>query len=119
MATSSASVDHQGTEHQAMARHLIVAQFVEYAAAHGALCELIQAGFPPNHIGVVAGDRSNSQGANRDLGILERDADRYLPAVRRGRTLVAVEADESARARVLEIIEDRAPIEIGQAAAAE
>jgi len=119
MATSSASVDHQGTEHQAMARHLIVAQFIEYAAAHRALCELIQAGFPPNHIGVVAGDRSNSQGANRELGILERDAERYLPAVRRSRTLLAVEADEAARAKVVEIIEHHAPIEIEEAAAAE
>src|SRR6266853_1286676 len=102
-----------------MARPMIVAQFNDYSAAHHALCELIQTGILPNDISIVAGDRSNTQGANRDLGILERDAERYLPAVRRGRTLLAVEADEAARAKVVEIIEHHAPIEIEKAAAAE
>ena len=102
-----------------MARSMIVAQFNDYSAAHRALCELIQTGILPNDISIVAGDRSNGQFAHRDLGMLERDAERYLAAVRRGRTLLAVEADEAARARVLEIIEHHAPIEIGQAAAAE
>ena len=61
-----------------MARHMIVAQFHEYAAAHRALCELIQTGIRPNRISIVAGDRSNSHGANRDFGILKEDADIYI-----------------------------------------
>ena len=82
-----------------MAGPMIVAQFVEYSGAHRALCELIQTGTLPTDISIVAGDRSNSQGGSRDLGILERHAERYLRAVRRGRTLLAVEAAEAARAR--------------------
>ena len=102
-----------------MARPTIVAQFIDYGAAHCALCELIQTGILPNEISIVAGDRSNSQGAHRDLGILERHAERYLRAVRGGRTLLAVQGTEAARAQVLEIIERHTPIEIEEAAAAE
>ena len=95
-----------------MARHLIVAQFHEYAAAHRALCELIQTGIRPNRISIVAGDRSNSQGANRDFGILNEGADIYVAAVRRGATLLAVDADDARQARVAEVIEHHAPIDI-------
>src|SRR3981189_319006 len=102
-----------------MAGPMIVAQFVEYSGAHRALCELIQTGTLPTDLSIVAGDRSNSQGSNRDLGILEGDGERYLRAVRRGRTLLAVKADLAARARVLEIIGHHAPIEIEEPAAAE
>ena len=102
-----------------MARPMIVAQFIDYSAAHRALCELIQTGILPNEISIVAGDRSNSQGADRDLGILERHPVRYIWAVRSGRTLLAVEANEAARAQALEIIEQHTPIEIEEAAAAE
>ena len=102
-----------------MARSTIVAQFIDYGAAHLTLCELIQSGVLPNDISIVAGDRSNSRGAHRDLGILERHAERYLRAVRRGKTLLAVEANEAARAQVLEIIERHAPVEIEETAAAE
>jgi len=98
---------------------MIVAQFIDYSAAHRVLCELIETGIVPNDISIVAGDRSNSQGGSRDLGILERHAERYLRAVRRGRTLLAVEAAEAARAQVLEIIEHHAPIEIEAAVAVE
>jgi len=61
----------------------------------------------------------NSQGAARDLGILERDAERYRRTVRRGRTLLAVEADGGTGPSVLMIIRHHAPIEIEEAAAAE
>ena len=101
-----------------MAGATIVALFNEYAAAHRALCELIRIGIQRNGISIIAGDRSNSQG-NRDLGILERDAERYRRAVRRGRTILAVEADEAARTQVLEIIEHHTPAEIEEVAAAE
>jgi len=93
-----------------MTRHLIVAQFHEYAAAHRALCELIQTGIQPNRISIVAGDRSNSHGANRDFGILDEEADNYIAAVRRGATLLAVE--DAGEARVAEIIEHHAPSDI-------
>ena len=95
-----------------MARHMIVAQFHDYGAAHRTLCELIQTGILPNDISIIAGDRSNQQGANRDFGLLDDDAERYLAAVRRGRTLIAVDVDEPERARVAELIEQHAPIEI-------
>ncbi len=65
-----------------MANPMIVAQFIDYSAAHRVLCELIETGIVPNDISIVAGDRSNSQGGSRDLGILERHAERYLRAVR-------------------------------------
>ena len=97
-----------------MARHLIVAQFNEYAAAHRALCELIQIGIQPNRISIVAGDRSNSQGANRDFGILEGDAEVYVAAVRRGATLLAVDADDAGQAWIAEIIEHHAPSDIAE-----
>jgi hypothetical protein len=95
-----------------MARHLVVAQFDDYRLAHRALCELIQTGILPNNISIVAGDRSNRRGANRDFGILEEDAESYLAAVRRGTTLLAVQAEGTQRARATEIIEHHAPVEI-------
>jgi hypothetical protein len=97
-----------------MTRHLIVAQFHEYAAAHRALCELIQTGIRPDRVSIVAGDRSNSHGANRDFGILDEDADTYIAAVRRGATLLAVDADDAGPARVTEIIEHHAPSDIAE-----
>src|SRR5260370_30028447 len=97
-----------------MARHMIVAQFHEYAAAHRALCELIQTGILPDRISIVAGNRSNSQGANRDFGLLEEDAEIYIAAVRRGATLLAVQADDAGQARVAQIIERHAPIDIAE-----
>jgi hypothetical protein len=104
-----------------MTRQLIVAQFHEYAAAHRALCELIQTGIRPDRISIVAGDRSNSHGATRDFGILDEDADIYIAAVRRGATLLAVDADPVGQARVTKIIEHHAPSDIlerGSASAA-
>jgi hypothetical protein len=95
-----------------MTRHMIVAQFHEYSAAHRALCELIQTGIRPNRISIVAGDRSNSHGANRDFGILNEDADSYIAAVRRGATLLAVDAEDAGEDRVTEIIEHHAPSDI-------
>ncbi|HEV2334548.1 MAG TPA: hypothetical protein VGS13_03535 [Stellaceae bacterium] len=95
-----------------MARHLVVAQFHDYGAAHRALCELIQAGLPSNRISIVAGDRSNSSGANRDFGLLETDAEFYLAAVRRGTTLLAVQAKGADRVRAVEIVESHAPIDL-------
>jgi len=77
---------------------------------------LIQIGIQPSCTSIIAGDRSNSQG-NRDLGIIE--AERYRRAVRRGRTILAVEADEPVRTQVLEIIDHHTPTEIEEVAAAE
>jgi len=93
---------------------MIVAQFNDYAAAHRAFCELIQTGIQPNRISIIAGDRSNSRGANRDFGILEEDAEIYIAAVRSGATLLAVDADDSGQVRVAEIIEHHAPIDIAE-----
>jgi len=112
--TQPGAADRRCREHQAMARHLIVAQFNEYAAAHRALCELIQTGIRPNRISIIAGDRSNSQGANRDFGILEEDAEIFIEAVRRGATLLAVDAGDSRQARVAEIIQQHAPSDIAE-----
>ena len=97
-----------------MAKDLVVAQFHDYRAAHRALCDLIQAGFPPNRISLVAGDRSNVHGANRDFGILEDDAERYIAAVRRGTTLLAVAANGREQARVAEMIERYSPFELAE-----
>jgi len=91
---------------------LVVAQFHDYRAAHRALCELIQAGIPPKRISIIAGDRSNSSGANRDFGLLEADAEFYIAAVRRGTTLLAVQAKGADRARVVEIVESHGPIDL-------
>jgi len=93
---------------------MIVAQFHEYAAAHRAFCELIQTGIRPHRISIVAGDRSNSHGATRDFGILNEDSDIYIAAVRRGATLLAVDADDAGQARVTEIIEHHAPSDIAE-----
>jgi hypothetical protein len=97
-----------------MARDLLVAQFHDYGAAHRALCELIQAGILSNRISIVAGDRSNSQGATRDFGILAEDAESYITAVRRGTTLLAVAAAGSEQARVAEMIERHAPFDLAE-----
>jgi hypothetical protein len=93
---------------------MIVAQFHEYAAAHRAFCELIQTGIRPHRISIVAGDRSNSHGANRDFGILAQDADIYIAAVRSGATLLAIDADDAGPARVAQIIEQHAPLDIAE-----
>lgn len=95
-----------------MASHLIVAEFDEYGAAHRAFCELIKDGVRPNDISIVAGDRSNSRGAARDFGLLEEDAETYLPAVRRGRTVLAVRAADRARSHVADIVGQYRPAEI-------
>jgi hypothetical protein len=97
-----------------MARQKIVAQFHDYGAAHRAFCELIQTGILPNDISIIAGDRSNGRGATRDFGILEEDAETYIAAVRRGTTLLAVHCDDPGRARVAEIIEHQAPIDVAR-----
>jgi hypothetical protein len=109
---SLTSTGRRSTERQQMARHLVVAQFHDYCLAHRALCELLQTGILPNRISIVAGSRSNSDGASRDFGVLEGDAASYLAAVRRGTTVLAVQADGAERARAREIIEHHAPIEI-------
>lgn len=97
-----------------MKRHMIVAQFHDYGAAHRAFCELLQSGIQPNDISIIAGDRSNRHGAARDFGILEEDADLYVSAVRRGTTLLAVHAEDAEGARVAEIIQDHAPTDIAE-----
>jgi hypothetical protein len=100
-----------------MAQHLIVAQFDDYGAAHRAFVELLQTGIRPNEVSIVAGDRSNMTGASRDFGILEDDGEDFVAAVRRGRTLLAVRAEEGGRARIADIIRQHAPAEIEERAA--
>ena len=100
-----------------MAHHMIVAQFHDYAAAHRALCELIQTGVQSNDISIVAGNRSNSCAVARDFGIIQKNAASYLPVVRRGRTLLAVKADEATWVRVGGIIHHHSPVEIAELSA--
>ncbi len=95
-----------------MAQHLIVAQFHDYGTAHRAFCELLQAGIRPDEVSIVAGDRSNSQGANRDYGLLDEDIESYIAAVRRGRTLLAVRAEARGGQEVADIVGHHAPAEI-------
>jgi hypothetical protein len=91
---------------------MIVAQFYDYGAAHRAFCELIQFGIAPRDISIIAGDRSNLHGANRDFGLLATRADDYVGPVRRGLTLLAVRPETIRQRRVAEIIEYHAPVEI-------
>ena len=95
-----------------MAKEMVVAQFHDYGAAHRALCELIQAGILPNRISIVAGDRSNVDGAKRDFGILEDEAADYIAAVRGGTTLLAVAAEGTEQARIAEMIDRHAPFDL-------
>jgi hypothetical protein len=97
-----------------MAESVIVGQFRDYGAAHRAFYELLRTGTAPNDISIIAGERSNQQWTHRDFGIIENDAESYLPAVRQGRTLLAVRVNEAARTRVMATIEHHAPIEIGE-----
>lgn len=93
---------------------MIVAQFHDYSTAHRAFCELIQFGVAPDDISIIAGDRSNQHGANRDFGILQALADDYVAPVRRGLTLLAVRPDKMVRARIAAIINRHAPFEVEQ-----
>lgn len=95
-----------------MTRHVLVAEFHEYGAAHRAFAELLQSGILPGNLNLIAGDRSDHQGAQRDLGMLEDDADHWRGVVRCGITLLAVRADDSQRARVRRIIGRYTPIAI-------
>jgi len=95
-----------------MARHTILAQFHDYGAAHRAFCELLQGGIEPDAVSIIAGDRSDRHGAHRDFGILAKDAESHLAAVRRGMTLLAVETDEERRLRIIELIAQHSPSEI-------
>ena len=95
-----------------MVRHTILAEFHDYSAAHRAFSELLQCGVEPDRITIIAGDRSDRQGASRDFGILARDAERYLVAIRRGMTLLAVETDERQRLHIVELISRHSPSEI-------
>src|SRR5690348_17234533 len=100
-----------------MAHHMIVAQFQDYATAHRAFCELIQTGVQPNDVSIIAGSRSNSRDVARDFGIIKEDAEQYLPIVRRGRTLLAVKADEATWVQRGGIIEHYSPVEIAELSA--
>lgn len=95
-----------------MARQVLVAEFHEYGAAHRAFAELLQSGIQPGNISLIAGDRSDHQGAQRDFGVLDGGADHWREVVRCGITLLAVRADDAQRARVRRIIGQYAPIAI-------
>src|SRR5437868_15101505 len=100
-----------------MPKHTIVAQFNDYGAAHRAFSELLRTGVEPNDISLIAGDRSDRHGATRDFGILADEADFFITAVRRGTTLLAVNADDKQGAAIAEIIKDHSAteIEVGEA----
>ena len=95
-----------------MARQIIVSQFHEYGTAHRAFVELVQSGIASGNICIVAGDRSDRQGASRDFGILKGNIEAYRAVVRRGITLLAVASDDSQTTRVRRIIGQYAPISI-------
>jgi hypothetical protein len=99
-----------------MAKHILVSEFHEYSAAHRAFAELLHSGIEPGDISLIAGDRSDHQGAQRDLGIIDGDADHWCGVVRCGITLLAVRTDDTRRARVRRIIGAYAPIAIEVAA---
>src|SRR5258707_13361901 len=99
-----------------MARQTIVAEFHEYGAAHRAFAELLHSGVQPSNISLIAGDRSDHQGAQRDFGVLEADVEHYRAVVRCGITLLAVRADDPQRARVRRIVGQYAPIAVEEAA---
>jgi hypothetical protein len=99
-----------------MASQTIVGEFHEYGAAHRAFTELLHSGVRTNDISLIAGDRSDHHGAQRDFGILDADADHYRAIVRCGITLLAVRAADAQRARMRRIIGRYAPIAIEEAA---
>ena len=96
-----------------MAKQLIIAQFHDYGAAHRAFCELLQSGVGAADMTLLAGDRSNREGASRDIGLLAEDAEHYLAMVHRGISVLAVQADGLQGPRIAEIIQDHAPSELG------
>jgi hypothetical protein len=98
-----------------MAAQVLVAEFHEYGEAHRAFAELLHSGIQPGNISLIAGDRSDHQGAQRDFGILETGADHWRGVVRCGITLLAVRADDPQRARVRRIIGQYVPIAIADA----
>lgn len=98
-----------------MPKHTMIAHFHDYGAAHRAFCELLQSGIAASDISLIAGDRSNQFGATRDFGVLAEDAEFYVPAVRRGTTLLAVRADARQGSLVVEIIQDHAPADLEEA----
>jgi hypothetical protein len=100
-----------------MARQVFVAEFHEYGSAHRAFAELLQSGIRPGNVSLIAGDRSDHYGAQRDFGVIEADADHWQGVVRCGITLLAVQADDAQHARVRRIIGRYAPIAIEEAAA--
>jgi hypothetical protein len=100
-----------------MARQVFVAEFHEYGAAHRAFAELLQSGILPGNLNLIAGDRSDHQGAQRDFGMLQPDADYWQGVVRCGITLLAVRAEDAQRARVRRIIGRYTPIAIEEHAA--
>jgi hypothetical protein len=99
-----------------MAAQVLVAEFHEYGAAHRAFAELLHSGIQPGNISLIAGDRSDHQGAQRDFGILETDADHWRGVVRCGVTLLAVRAEDAQRPRVRRIIGQYVPIAIEETA---
>ena len=101
-----------------MAKHLMVAWFYDYGAAHRAFCELLASGIPPNDISLIAGDRGDREGASRDFGLLAGEADFYRAAIRRGTSLLAVRADAAQGGRVAEIVQDHGASDIDDEAMA-
>jgi hypothetical protein len=99
-----------------MARQILVAEFHEYGAAHRAFAELLQSGIEPCDISLIAGDRSDHQGAQRDFGLLQTEADHWCGVVRCGITLLAVRANDTQRSRIRRIIGEYGPIAIEEAA---
>ena len=90
-------------------KHTIVAHFRNYGAAHRAFCELLTSGVEAEDISLIAGDRSNSRGADRDFGILADEADLHSATIRRGVSLLAVRADARSGDRIAGIIAAHAP----------
>jgi hypothetical protein len=100
-----------------MARRILVAEFHDYGTAHRTFVELLHNGIDAGSISLIAGDLSDHHGAQRDFGILEADADHWHGCVRRGITLLAVRAHDHQRARLRQIIGQRAPLAIEEVGA--
>jgi len=99
-----------------MARQVIVGHFDDYGAAHRAFSELLHDGIDPGEVSLVAGDRSDREGGQRDFGILQERADDYRELVRRGLTLLAVRAEDAELGRIRHLLAQHAPAKIDMAA---
>ena len=100
-----------------MSREMIIAEFQDYARAHQAFCALLQTGIRTANITIITRAKTGCCDFHCDLGILEMDGDRYRNAVRGGRTLLIVEADDLKAVWIERLVGRFDPIEVDTFAA--